>query len=463
MALTNYVLMPGADYQAACDAIRAKTGKTNALKSGELASEISAIMGGGGASGDERVKYVTFMHNGMELIKYPVISGDTCHDPVSKSLIGTPTKESTAQYEYTHNGWSLTEGGSASTSALANVTEDRVVYAAFSSTVRKYTITYYDSDGVTVLKTESLAYGEMPSYAPTKGDYVLDAWIPAVASVTGDMSYSATWKAKPAFETLSWEEIAAISERGEAEQYFKVGDTKDIVLTRYDLGEGVTETIQVAIAGFNHDTLEDGTTKAGMSIVSMTVPDRKLRWSMWAQHSQYGNSMGQYYGRPSTATGNYGSSSDVRTSLNNKGNYSLYGWLPAELKAVIKPVLKSYDISYQAGTSTETQTTAENVWALSLTELGDNGANIGTNVITQLGSRYELFEYGNLTSNILPRIKLSSGGACGSYWTRSIHRNNASVSPIYIDQASTSRVSYYYGYSQTNIETQRYLRFGFCI
>ena len=46
MALTDYVIMPGADYQAACDAIREKTGKTAAIKSGDLASEIGGISGG---------------------------------------------------------------------------------------------------------------------------------------------------------------------------------------------------------------------------------------------------------------------------------------------------------------------------------------------------------------------------------------------------------------------------------
>lgn len=47
MALTDYVIMPSADYKAACDAIREKTGKTDTLKSGELAPNISAISSGG--------------------------------------------------------------------------------------------------------------------------------------------------------------------------------------------------------------------------------------------------------------------------------------------------------------------------------------------------------------------------------------------------------------------------------
>ena len=48
MALTDYVIMPGQDYQDACDSIRAKTGKTDLIKSGEMATEIGSISGGGG-------------------------------------------------------------------------------------------------------------------------------------------------------------------------------------------------------------------------------------------------------------------------------------------------------------------------------------------------------------------------------------------------------------------------------
>ena len=43
----EYVIMPKADYVAACDAIRRKTGKTAAIKSSELAEEIVGIEGSG--------------------------------------------------------------------------------------------------------------------------------------------------------------------------------------------------------------------------------------------------------------------------------------------------------------------------------------------------------------------------------------------------------------------------------
>ena len=43
MDLTEYVILPGVDYKATCDAVREKTGKTDGLRSGDLAERIRGI------------------------------------------------------------------------------------------------------------------------------------------------------------------------------------------------------------------------------------------------------------------------------------------------------------------------------------------------------------------------------------------------------------------------------------
>lgn len=53
MSLTEMVLMPGADYKAACDAIREKTETTDLIKSGQMADAIRSI-----AAGDTSKLYV---------------------------------------------------------------------------------------------------------------------------------------------------------------------------------------------------------------------------------------------------------------------------------------------------------------------------------------------------------------------------------------------------------------------
>lgn len=52
--MSNYAIMPLEDYDRACDAIRAKTGKSDPIESGDMAREISYIEGGEGGVSAQR-------------------------------------------------------------------------------------------------------------------------------------------------------------------------------------------------------------------------------------------------------------------------------------------------------------------------------------------------------------------------------------------------------------------------
>ena len=248
--MSEYVIMPKADYTAACNAIRTKTGKADLIKSGDMEGEILGITSGGGSSAD--VRYVTFMNEDgtVELGKKAVATGDDCADPIARGVFSTPTKESTAQYTYTFYGWATTPNGAADSNWNKAVTEDRTVYSNFASVVRYYTITYYDSDGTTVLKTQSLAYGTTPSYTPVSDNYMFDKWVPDAIPVTENTSYIAMWKAKPAFQSSTWADIKQIADSGNADTVFAVGDTRTETLTYAD---GTTEQITWVLASINGD------------------------------------------------------------------------------------------------------------------------------------------------------------------------------------------------------------------
>lgn len=113
-----------------------------------------------------------------------------------------PTKTSTAQYSYRFSGWSLTAGGAANANALKTVVSDRNVYAAFTSTVQKYTVRFYN--GTTLVQTVSdVPYGSNASYTgdtPTKTgvgkpeDYEFTGWNPSPNGITGNTDCYAQYR-----------------------------------------------------------------------------------------------------------------------------------------------------------------------------------------------------------------------------------------------------------------------------
>lgn len=142
--------------------------------------------------GSDLVKYVTFMNGDEELYRMPVLTGDDCKDPYTRGDIVTPTKESTAQFDFTYSGWTLEDGKPADSAALSAVTEDRTVYAAYTEAIRYYVVDFYD--GETMLKSEVHAYGSTPEYEPAKIGFIFTGWQPEIGAVTGPISYKAVWE-----------------------------------------------------------------------------------------------------------------------------------------------------------------------------------------------------------------------------------------------------------------------------
>ncbi len=102
----------------------------------------------------------------------------------------TPTKPSTAQYDFTFKGWSP---------SISTVVGNVVYTAQFENILRSYTITWKNYNGST-LKTDTVYYGSTPEYTgstPTKTktgyDYKFTGWSPVVTAVTGPATYTAVF------------------------------------------------------------------------------------------------------------------------------------------------------------------------------------------------------------------------------------------------------------------------------
>ncbi|MBQ9566272.1 MAG: hypothetical protein IJU98_11865, partial [Synergistaceae bacterium] len=148
---------------------------------------------------------------------------------------GTPTKAADEQYTYTFAGWSPT---------VAAANADTSYTATFSQTVRQYTVTWKNEDG-TVLKTDTVDYGEIPSYdgaVPEKAAgeqciYAFSGWTPEITAVTGNAEY-----------------IAAFTPRGA----ISCTVTFKVVNGSWDEGEGDAATADrlVTLVGYEGDTLK---------------------------------------------------------------------------------------------------------------------------------------------------------------------------------------------------------------
>lgn len=157
-------------------------------------SSVEVNVKSGGSAEDAVVWTVTFIGaDGNTLYQKLCLDGDACYDPVITGKLGTPAKESTPQYYYTYDGWSLTEGGTEDENALSSVTSDRTVYAAFIANTRYYTVRFFD--GETILKTESVAYGETATPPNTiKEGYLLLGWGTEDFTITQDTDFYSEWE-----------------------------------------------------------------------------------------------------------------------------------------------------------------------------------------------------------------------------------------------------------------------------
>ena len=177
-----------------------------------------------------------------------VLNTETITDGGNGTYTGTPSRSSTAQYDYAFAGWALTANGSADSNALKNVAADRDVYAAYTSTIRKYTVYFYNGSSLLQTVTD-VPYGGSATYTgstPTSSDGDFLGWNPKPTNITGNTSCYAQFM-PPAPEctiTDSWADIFAAELDGTYKTKYAIGDTINL-----DVGsEGI---VNAQIAAFD--------------------------------------------------------------------------------------------------------------------------------------------------------------------------------------------------------------------
>lgn len=183
----------------------------------------------------------------------------------------TPSKSSTAQYTYSFSGWSRKPGGNADSTALKAVVADRNVYAAFTATIRRYTVYFYN--GSTLLqKVENVAYGRSAMYTgntpvSSEGsaeDYPFLGFVPDGKNITGNTSCYAQFGSPYEFTEItdSWDEICTSIDDKSYRTKYKLGNYKSLTLTyKSDTisGTSYSSTFKLMLAGIdvNYDDIDD--------------------------------------------------------------------------------------------------------------------------------------------------------------------------------------------------------------
>lgn len=152
--------------------------------------------------------YLIFMNGDYktELYRQAIINAADGSDPVKNGEITIPTKESTAQYSYTYaNGWSTKQDATEiDTNALKHVEGDRYVYPVFISTIRKYTVYFYNGDNLEEVVT-NVPYGSSATFSGdistfvkpnivNPEDFICIGWRPSPEVITGETKCMAYYK-----------------------------------------------------------------------------------------------------------------------------------------------------------------------------------------------------------------------------------------------------------------------------
>lgn len=206
---------------------------------------------------DHLTSYCHFYnHDGSELLKtVTVIDG-------ANAVFGqaNPTRAQTAQYTYTFAGWSKEPNSAAQSDALTAVIADRNVYAAYTATVRRYTVYFYN--GSTLLQTvQNVLYGGTAYYSGDTSELVdpegsgmpFEAWVPSPTNIQGNLSCYASYKSpvEVAEITDDWATILANVQNGTYRQVYKIGNYKPLDL-------GAEGTVNMQIVAFDTDTKASG-------------------------------------------------------------------------------------------------------------------------------------------------------------------------------------------------------------
>lgn len=240
----------------------------------------------------------------------------------------------------------------------------------------------------------------------------------------------------------SWATIKAVSDAGQGDNYWDVGDTKAITINGNVGNTNFSNlSINVYIIGFNHNSAREGNNRIHFKIGKIGGTQVAL------VDSQYGSGVSSsgYFSMntSNTNTGGWANSYHRRTLLGNTGtptsppSNSLLAAMPADLRAVMKAVTK-YSDNTGGGSNTASYVTSTTDYLFELAEFEYHGARTYANSAEQnYQQQYAYYQAGN--SKI--HYKHNATGTAAAVACRSV---NATNSDLFCLLSTNGSATYHY-------------------
>ncbi|MBR4193741.1 MAG: hypothetical protein IKQ54_05375 [Oscillospiraceae bacterium] len=383
---------------------------------------------------------VTFKnYDGTVLDTQTVTAYGAAVNPITAGRISTPVKPATVDTTYTFAAWDK---------AFSYVTDDLVVTATFTDSVREYTVRWWS--GTTLMQEKSIEVYTAAKYTgelPTKANNIFFGWDQDSSSVTSNMDINAVYQAitvpdsVPASFTYLYSDVLAEGETngysfgqfvgachsGHPQDFMSVGDK--ILIDTSDTTTFADSKIILKVIGFNHFKKSDGSGDFAAVVFHM-VGVMNANRSVNGSNTNAG-------GWPSTA---------IKTWLNG----TMYNALPDHWKSAMTEVEV---LSSKGGTSDEIVSCDCKVFLLSQAEVGfETGAVPYKNEVAAGAERLNFSPY-NSNNNRIKKTYNGTGSAV-YWWLRSPSAANSTnfCNVATSGAANSNSASYSFGFA-----------WGFCI
>lgn len=219
----------------------------------------------------------------------------------------------------------------------------------------------------------------------------------------------------------SWADIKSVSDAGTGSTYWNVGDYKNIQISGTVQGMSLNSTVRAFILGFNHNSGKEGSNRIHFQI-GKTTSGTDIAFCD-SNYTNTGSSQGFQMNLSNTNSGGWNGSYGRNTLLGNSGTptdppaNSFMAALPADLRAVMKPVTKYTD---NTGNSSNTSgaVTATTDYLFFLAEFEVQGARSYANQYEQnYQAQYDYYKAGN--SKV--KYRHDATGTAVYHWCRSAY------------------------------------------